>query len=156
VERRGVLVVGYQDFLCPCCRRLRRDRCATTFRGRRIFGDNKTLRGAIVMTTGVTVFACLLAEVPAYWSSLPEGIQHGGPFVFGLLLGLGAVVAELPNSFLKRQLDIGSGKHQRSPVGTRSSSWTKATSYWALGSSSRRSGGCLSARASWPSLSSLP
>jgi CDP-diglyceride synthetase len=80
-----------------------------TFRGRRIFGDNKTWRGAIVMTSGVVAAACLLAQAPAYWSRLPEGIQHAGPWVFGLLLGLGAVVGELPNSFLKRQLDIGAG-----------------------------------------------
>lgn len=88
-----------------------------TFRGRRIFGDNKTWRGAIVMTSGVVAAACLLAQAPAYWSRLPEGIQHAGPLVFGLLLGLGAVVGELPNSFLKRQLDIGAGEQERSPVG---------------------------------------
>jgi hypothetical protein len=88
-----------------------------TFRGRRIFGGNKTWRGAIVMTSGVVAAACLLAEVPAYWSKLPEGIQHSGPFVFGLLLGLGAVVGELPNSFLKRQLDIGPGAQRGSLFG---------------------------------------
>jgi len=34
-----------------------------------------------------------------------------------LLLGLGAVVGELPNSFLKRQLDIGPGSQRRSILG---------------------------------------
>ena len=92
------------------------DRGATV-RGRRVFGDNKTWRGAIVMICGVVAFACLLAQVPSYWSKLPAGIQRGGPFVFGLLLGLGAVLGELPNSFLKRQFGIDAGEQRRSLTG---------------------------------------
>lgn len=87
------------------------------FRGRRIFGDNKTWRGAVVMTGGVVALACVLAQFPGYWRRLPPNIQHVGPLVFGLLLGLGAVVGELPNSFLKRQLDIGPGSQRRSILG---------------------------------------
>ena len=86
-------------------------------RGRRIFGDNKTWRGAIIMTSGVLGLACLLAQIPAYWSRLPLPIQRVGPLVFGLLLGLGAVLGELPNSFVKRQLDIQPGSQRRSISG---------------------------------------
>lgn len=88
-----------------------------TLRGRRLFGDNKTWRGALVMPAGVLASTCLLAQVPSYWSRLPEGIQRGGPVVFGLLLGFGAVFGELPNSFLKRQLDIDPGRQRRSLAG---------------------------------------
>lgn len=88
-----------------------------TVRGRRIFGDNETWRGALVMTSGVVVLACLLARVAAYWSRLPPSIQRIGPLLFGWLLGLGAVLGELPNSFAKRQLDILPGSQRRSIPG---------------------------------------
>ena len=35
-----------------------------TVRGRRVFGDNKTWRGAIVMTSGVVVLATVLSRFP--------------------------------------------------------------------------------------------
>jgi hypothetical protein len=88
-----------------------------TFRGKRVFGDNKTWRGAIVMTVGVVVFACALSFVPGYWSKLPGSICRAVAPAFGFLLGLGAVLGELPNSFLKRQLDIGPGARRSSLLG---------------------------------------
>jgi len=88
-----------------------------TFRGRRLFGDNKTWRGALAMASGVFGLALVLACIPAYWSRLPHEIQHAGPVVFGLLIALGTVLGELPNSFLKRQLDIAPGAQHRSPLG---------------------------------------
>jgi hypothetical protein len=88
-----------------------------TLRGRRIFGDNKTWRGALVMPAGVLAATCGLAHVPAYWSKLPMELQRSGPVVFGLLLGFGAIFGELPNSFAKRQLDIDPGRQLRSPRG---------------------------------------
>ena len=88
-----------------------------TFRGRRVFGDNKTWRGAIVMGGGVFVAAIALSAWPAYWDALPDGIRSAGPVPFGALLALGVVVGELPNSFVKRQLGIGPGAHRRSAAG---------------------------------------
>jgi hypothetical protein len=88
-----------------------------TIRGHRVFGANKTWRGAIIMTAGVVAFAGVLAQFPAYWSQLPSKIQHAGPLIFGLLLGLGVVIGELPNSFLKRQLNIQPGSQRFSIVG---------------------------------------
>ncbi len=88
-----------------------------TFRGRRIFGDNKTFRGAFAMFVGTAVLALLLARWPAYWSLLPAEIRAAGPVVFALLVGIGTPLSELPNSFLKRQLGIGPGTRKRSASG---------------------------------------
>lgn len=82
-------------------------------RGRPLFGANKTLRGAIVM-----IAACVI------WTAIIDLIQRGlgldeslrfvpreqlGSLALGLMLGLAYIVGELPNSFIKRQLDIGPG-----------------------------------------------
>lgn len=88
-----------------------------TFRGRRLFGDNKTWRGAIVIVAGVTLATLLLAQWDWWWERLPDGLSEEDPLPYGLLLGLGVVVGELPNSFLKRQLDIAPGSQRRSPGG---------------------------------------
>jgi CDP-diglyceride synthetase len=85
--------------------------------GRGVLGDNKTWRGALVMTAGVALAAALLSLWPWYWRHLPDGIRDAGPWPFGLLLGLGVVVGELPNSFLKRRLGIAPGARRRSAVG---------------------------------------
>jgi CDP-archaeol synthase len=85
-----------------------------TFRGRRIFGDNKTWRGAFAMGGGVCGMTLLLSCSSAYWSRLPAEIRTAGPLTFGVLLGVGTVAGELPNSFLKRRLDIAPGTQRRS------------------------------------------
>jgi CDP-diglyceride synthetase len=84
------------------------------FRGRRLFGDNKTWRGAIVIVIGVLVATLLLSTWDWWWSRVPGDLKEAGPLLYGLLLGLGVVVGELPNSFLKRQLDIAPGSQRRS------------------------------------------
>jgi len=88
-----------------------------TFRGRRVFGDNKTWRGALAMGGGVCGMALLLWCSAAYRSRLPAEIRAAGPLAFGLLLGAGTVIGELPNSFLKRQLGIAPGTRRRSALG---------------------------------------
>jgi CDP-diglyceride synthetase len=87
------------------------------FRGRRLFGDNKTWRGALFMTAGVVFAVALLSLWPWYWHKLPDGIQDAGPWVYGLLLGVSVVVGELPNSFLKRRLGIAPGAQRRTITG---------------------------------------
>jgi CDP-diacylglycerol--serine O-phosphatidyltransferase len=79
----------------------------------RLFGANKTWRGALFMTGGVIVAALLLSLWPAYWDALPDGIRDAGPPLFGLLLGLGIVLGELPNSALKRRAGIAPGAQAR-------------------------------------------
>lgn len=74
------------------------------------FGANKTWRGFVVMPL-VTVPGALLLSLLAPW--LPPAIGPAlaavSPVALGLLLGLGYVLAELPNSFLKRRLGIAPG-----------------------------------------------
>lgn len=83
------------------------------FRGKRVFGDNKTWRGLILNLTLCTVGALIQARlqkngcIPA-WLSLVDYSRYG--LSLGILIGLGITLGELPNSFLKRQMDIPPGE----------------------------------------------
>ena len=89
-----------------------------TLRGRRLFGANKTVRGAQCMTLGVLLATLALEALwPAWWDALPDDLRDAGPALVGLLVGLGIVLGELPNSLLKRQLDIAPGSQRRSAGG---------------------------------------
>lgn len=81
-----------------------------TLRGRRLFGDNKTWRGALVMVTVSSVGMVLQQLVQVRTLEL---FDYGGvnAWLCGAALGVGFVLAELPNSFLKRQFDVPPG-HQ--------------------------------------------
>lgn len=80
-----------------------------TFRGRRIFGDNKTARGFFVIVPATSLamagFGTVAqrANVGVWPLSMPRLLLLGAASAFGLMLG------ELPNSFVKRQLDISPG-----------------------------------------------
>ena len=89
-----------------------------TLRGHRLFGDNKTWRGAITMFVGAAGAALVLGRMPWYQAMLPQEIRDAGTLPFALLVGLGTPLAELPNSFLKRQLGIQPGTRKRSLQGT--------------------------------------
>lgn len=95
-------------------------------RGRRVFGDNKTWRGALVMLAGAWLLTLALSAWPAYWSRLPLELQEAGPLAMGVLIGLGTVLGELPGSFVKRQLDIAPGAQRRSLAGVVLSVWDQA------------------------------
>jgi CDP-2,3-bis-(O-geranylgeranyl)-sn-glycerol synthase len=88
-----------------------------TFRGRRLFGDNKSWRGALVMGSGVLGATLGLHRSDWYRARLPAPVRHIPPGLLGVLLALGTVAGELPNSMMKRQLDIGPGAQKRSPAG---------------------------------------
>ena len=88
-----------------------------TWRGRRLLGDNKTWRGALCMTAGVVVATVLLWQWNWWRDQLPDAVRASSPVLVGLLVGLGTVAGELPNSFLKRRLDIAPGARRRSPGG---------------------------------------
>ena len=86
-----------------------------TFRGRRLFGANKTVKGFVVMVpAAAAAFAILAAAAPAsagLWElSLPAYAA------FGALAGFGFMAGELPNSFVKRQLDIPPGLSAAGPI----------------------------------------
>jgi hypothetical protein len=87
------------------------------WRGRRLLGDNKTWRGAMAMIIGAALAALVLWQWPWFRSRLPSEIQRAGVVTYATLLSLGATLAELPNSFLKRQLDIAPGRQRRSVLG---------------------------------------
>ncbi len=79
-------------------------------RGRRLFGCNKTWRGVITMC-GATVVWTVVFDAVETQLFPGSGLRVVDPTVLGstalgLLLGSGYVLGELPNSFIKRQLDI--------------------------------------------------
>jgi CDP-2,3-bis-(O-geranylgeranyl)-sn-glycerol synthase len=88
-----------------------------TFRGRRIFGDNKTVRGFLVIIPATSLAMVGFGMVAqranlAIWPlSVPGLFLLGATSAFGLMLG------ELPNSFLKRQLDIDPGHPPKHRLG---------------------------------------
>ena len=82
----------------------------------RLFGANKTWRGAIAMNAGTLAAALALARVPAYRGTLPEQVR-ARPALVGSLLGLAMWLGELPNSFLKRRIGIPPGAQRCSPAG---------------------------------------
>jgi CDP-diglyceride synthetase len=94
----------------PALRRLPLDG-GLTFRGKRLFGDNKTWRGAIVTIATMTVTAYALAQLNTCCWHLPVLVPFAETHsvAWGLLLGTGYIVGELPNSFAKRQLAIPPG-----------------------------------------------
>ena len=85
-------------------------------RGRRLFGENKTLRGFVVMVPAPAVSFALLAVVagdPAALGLWP--LSAAGYALAGAVAGFGLMAGELPNSFIKRQLDIAPGHASRGP-----------------------------------------
>jgi hypothetical protein len=96
---------GSQQFAVPLDR-------GRTLRGRRLLGDNKTLRGFMVMVPATGVAFALLASVLRI---LPVGLKGLWPLspvgyaLLGCWAAMGFMAGELPNSFIKRQLDIPPG-----------------------------------------------
>jgi len=92
------------------------------FRGKRVFGENKTVRGFVVMVPAAAASFALFHGVvsraaPAIASDLWR-LDTVGYAALGAWAGLGFMLGELPNSFVKRQLDIAPGMAPPSRVGT--------------------------------------
>lgn len=91
-----------------------------TLRGRRLFGDNKMLRGFLAMPLAAALvfalFGAFRESVPAWLADgmwpLPA-LRYAG---LGFVCGLAFMLAELPNSFVKRQLDIAPGLPPAGPL----------------------------------------
>lgn len=84
-----------------------------TWRGRRVFGPNKMLRGLMAMPPGCALSFGLLGaareQLPRWFA---EGLWAMPPAAYaglGFACGLAFMLAELPNSFAKRQLGIEPG-----------------------------------------------
>jgi CDP-archaeol synthase len=83
----------------------------------RLFGANKTVRGALAMSSGTAAAAIALHRVPAYRDRLPHELRDAGPLRHGALLGAAVVLGELPNSALKRRLGIAPGERAGAALG---------------------------------------
>lgn len=83
------------------------------YRGKRIFGDNKTYRGVVVMAAGTALGYAIQAALHAFEGVRPyEVLDYTTPatWLVGAAVGGACMLAELPNSFLKRRLGIASGE----------------------------------------------
>src|SRR5262249_37061865 len=92
------------------------------FRGRRVFGDNKTVRGFVVMVPAAVasvaaIHALVLRFPPSIAADLWK-LDATGYAGLGAWAGLGFMLGELPNSFVKRQLDVAPGMAPPSRTGT--------------------------------------
>jgi hypothetical protein len=83
----------------------------------RLFGANKTLRGALAMSGGTLAATLALHRLSGYRERLPLELQEAGPWPHGALLGAAVVLGELPNSALKRRIGIAPGERASSPLG---------------------------------------
>lgn len=72
----------------------------------KLFGKNKTYRGVFFVTTINAIIYYLLFQL-----KLIEAVSVSIPqYYIGALLGLAYVLAELPNSFIKRRLKVAAGE----------------------------------------------
>lgn len=88
--------------------------CGKTFRGKRLFGANKTFRGFIIVGLGTAlgfgIQAAVLRNFP--WFMRLELIEYSvlKSIALGFAVGAAAMLSELPNSFVKRRLNIEPGR----------------------------------------------
>ncbi len=106
-------VIAIKRDVLPRLGRLRLDGGAQV-RRRDLFGANKTVRGAVIMMSATTAWVFVLDGLQV-WLGLAAELRYLSPETLGSLglgglLGGAYILGELPNSFLKRQLDIGPGQ----------------------------------------------
>lgn len=86
--------------------------------GKRIFGDNKTIKGLVgymVIGTLTNVFWGVVGKIVPFieennYTYVHNDNRLGYNILIGFLFGLAYALFELPNSFLKRRMDIVPGK----------------------------------------------
>ena len=88
--------------------------CYATFRGKRIFGSHKTLRGlfsgVLIGTLTVYLQVLLYEQVPLVRTFVLIDYASINPILLGLLTSVGALAGDALKSFFKRQLGIAPGK----------------------------------------------
>jgi hypothetical protein len=84
-------------------------------RGKRLFGENKTYRGIVSMALGTGLGFLLLGQVVGGGRFEHLGLLPAGPMalLLGVAVGTVAMLAELPNSTLKRQLGLPPGEQMK-------------------------------------------
>lgn len=84
-----------------------------TFRGERLFGANKTYRGLTAVGLGTALGFGLQASIFHNFAAIRqiELFEYSllKAIILGFTIGLAAMLSELPNSFIKRQLNIAPG-----------------------------------------------
>lgn len=85
-----------------------------TFRDKPYFGQNKTYRGLVATGIGTAIGFELQTFVFHGFAAVREieliEYSWATSLVIGFVLGVAAMLSELPNSFMKRQLGIGPGR----------------------------------------------
>ena len=88
------------------------------WRGRQVFGSNKTWRGFVLMTALSALATGLQARLAQRrrWLAVADvaGDARVNPWMAGALSGLTYCLAELPNSFVKRRIGIVPGTYTTS------------------------------------------
>lgn len=86
-----------------------------SWRGQRVFGDGKTWRGALLSVVGCGTFVPLQRALQPWLPPALQVVDYSSlpPVAFGVALGAGAILGELPNSFVKRRLGIPRGGTRR-------------------------------------------
>ncbi|MCA9376846.1 CDP-archaeol synthase [Candidatus Nomurabacteria bacterium] len=79
-----------------------------TVRGKRIFGDHKTFRGYLVGIVAGASTSYLLFDVAGFPQLIDSGYS-GSAFLFGAVLGFGALLGDSIESFFKRQVGVQPG-----------------------------------------------
>ncbi len=92
--------------------------------GKRLFGDNKTWKGfwGMIFLTGFWMWFFGLLDEYFDWarglSLIPlSQFSPWQEWLYGALWGLGYVLFELPNSYIKRRIDIPPGKNASGALG---------------------------------------
>mgnify|MGYP001584509993 CR=1 FL=1 len=85
--------------------------------GVRLFGDGKTWRGLAVAVLGCIAAASVQRAIGDRAGRLAV-VDYAAidPILFGAAMGAGAILGELPNSFVKRRLGIAQGKTTTGPL----------------------------------------
>jgi hypothetical protein len=98
------------NLLAFLCRPIDRER---SFRGKRIFGDNKTWRGVVVVSLGTAIGfglqSLLLHRIASIRSIELFDYAFFKSAALGMAVGVAAMLSELPNSFIKRRFEIAPG-----------------------------------------------
>jgi CDP-2,3-bis-(O-geranylgeranyl)-sn-glycerol synthase len=108
-----------------------------TWRGRRLFGDGKTWRGVVVAVAVCVAGAAVQRHVvggSAGDLALAD-YRTTNVFLFGAAMGGGAMLGELPNSFVKRRLGIARGETARGALAVLFYVWDQVdllTTAWPL------------------------
>ena len=99
------------DALAFLCRPIDRGR---KFRGKRLFGENKTYRGVVVVSLGTVIGFGLQSLLLHRIASVRSVELFDYAFFKSVTLGVGvggaAMLSELPNSFIKRRFEIAPGR----------------------------------------------